>query len=100
MVKNIPSPCCGSYDIYISSEDDGDSMWYRASCPKCGFTTKESYDNKSEAVYEYETLCIKTWIRNRNGLMDWMKNKPKNSDDAKKRQRIEQDVEPYIMGRR
>lgn len=99
MVKNIPSPCCGSYDVLVRETDSDDKrVWYKASCPECGLTTIDSYDSRQEAIHEYENLCIATWKRNRNGLLDWMK-KPANGEEIKKRIRIENDMSPYLLGR-
>lgn len=100
MVKNIPSPCCGEYGVNLVAlhEDNGD-IWYKGTCPKCGFTTSDSYDNKQEAIHEYETMCIATWVRNKNGLLDWMKKKPENGQEMKMREKIKEDVRPYLTGR-
>lgn len=107
MVKNVPSPCCGSYDvliksrlnIYTENNEEKEEMLYQAQCPYCGFNTKEEYESKSEAIYEYEALCIQTWKRNRNGMMDWMKEKIEegNEEEKKRRIRICRDVEKLLL---
>lgn len=97
MIKNIPSPCCGSYGVLIKSELEGNNVWYHACCPECGFTTKDKYDNRPEAVYEYESMCINTWMRNRKGLLNWLDKKTKDEEDKRKRERIYDDLIPYLL---
>lgn len=99
MIKNIPSPCCGEYSVLLSAEKDGNAIWYSPSCPKCGLTTRDKYDNKQEAIYEYEKMCIETWKRNKNGLLDWMKKKPETKEEADRRIKISEDVMPYLLGK-
>lgn len=95
LVKNVPSPCCGSYDILIKSEIK-DGILYHAECAECGFGTKEGKETKQEAIYDYERLCIDTWKRNPSGLLDWMKKKPKDAEDVNKRVMIEEDVRKHL----
>lgn len=92
MVKNIPAPCCGTYDIFISARSEKGRIWYTAKCPYCGLAAADESDTKQEAIYEYEQMCIDTWRRNRNGLLDWMKSLPKDTEDRARRIQIEDDV--------
>lgn len=98
MNKNIPSPCCGLYDVSIESNIEHGIVWYKAKCPKCGFGTSDVYDSRQEAVYEYEQMCINTWKKNRNGLSDWMKKQSATPEESARRIRIIEDMKPYIMG--
>ena len=107
MVKNVPCPCCGSYDVliksrmntYVEVKEEKEELLYTAECPCCRFKPKEEFESKSEAIYEYESLCIQTWKRNRNGMMDWMKGKIEdgNEEERKKRIRIKNDVERLMI---
>lgn len=99
MVKNIPSPCCGNYNVLIKHNIEKGEVWYRACCPDCGLTTNDSYDNRPEAIYEYEKMCIDTWRRNPNGLLNWLKTKPKDKDDVERRSRMYDDLSPYLLHR-
>lgn len=107
MIKNVPSPCCGTYDVLITSrvhtyeenKEEKEEILYIAQCPCCGFKIKEECESKAEAIYEYESLCIQTWRRNRNGTLDWMKEKIEegNEEEKKRRIRIRRDVEKLLL---
>lgn len=91
MIKNIPAPCCGTYDIAVSSRLENGKVLYTAGCPRCQLAGEEC-ETKQEAIYEYETFCKETWKRNPNGLLDWMKKPPENEKETVLRMQIEHDV--------
>lgn len=99
MIKNIAAPCCGTYDVLIQGKEEEGKIWYKAMCPYCKLSSKDEFETKQEAIYDYEKMCIESWRRNPNGLLDWMKKKAKDEKEIKRRTRIAEDMMPYVRQR-
>lgn len=90
MARDLPSPCCGSYDIQIKHNPEASS--FACSCSLCGLTFGEPDSSRYAALYNFETAVFQAWKKYPNGMRDWMKSKPKSPDDLRHRLKIERDV--------
>lgn len=88
MARDIPSPCCGVFNVKIKSKVDvskENPLSFSCHCGICGAQYGDSAESRSEALYNYDIKCLDVWKQNPNGLRDWMKNKPHGKDEVAKR---------------
>lgn len=89
MARNLPTPCCGSYDIQISENEE---QHFVCTCVQCGLQYGEPAVSRSETLYNGEEAIFRGWKKYPNGMRDWMRTKPQNPKELRQRLRIERDV--------
>lgn len=95
MVKDMPSPCCGSFHVDVRCEYDlkGEHpVMFSCHCGECGVQYGTPAPTRAEALYNYDRRCIALWRENPDGLQDWMKRKQPEGPSGVVERLVLQDV--------